>query len=75
MQAEEKCQQDAIYSQWAPEIKNSHKCKTKLKSKLFSLLQFPWFYLECKEEQDEPKDIWPLNTQISLLLCFCIGIF
>lgn len=57
MQAEEKCQQDAMYPQWAPQIQNSHKCKTKLKSKLFSSLQFLWFYLKCKEEQDEPKVI------------------
>lgn len=45
MQIEEKHQQDAIYPQWAPQIQNSHKCKTKLKSKLFSSLQFPRFYL------------------------------
>lgn len=77
MKAEEKCQQDAIYPQRVPQIQNSHKCKTNFKSKLFSPLQFPWFYLKFKEldEQDELKVIWPLNTQISLSLCFCTGIF
>lgn len=56
MQAEEKCQQDALYPQWAPQIQKTHKCKAKLESKLFSPLQLPWFYFKCKE-QDEPKVI------------------